>query len=123
MNSIIKEKSFNFSVRVVNFYKYLLTTHSEYVLSKQILRSGTSIGANVSEAQEAQSDADFIAKLSISLKEARETEYWMNLLHETNFISDKMKNSLASDLNEILAILTSSLKTKKTNIAKKQNKK
>lgn len=123
MNSIIKEKSFKFSVRVVNLYKYLLTTHSEYVLSKQILRSGTSIGANVSEAQEAQSDADFIAKLSISLKEARETEYWMNLLHETNFISDKMKNSLASDLNEILAILTSSLKTKKTNIAKKQNKK
>ena len=112
MNSIIKEKSFKFSVRVVNLYKYLLTTHSEYVLSKQILRSGTSIGANVSEAQEAQSDADFIAKLSISLKEARETEYWMNLLHETNFISDKMKNSLASDLNEILAILTSSLKTK-----------
>ena len=108
---------------MVNLYKYLLTTHSEYVLSKQILRSGTSIGANVSEAQEAQSDADFIAKLSISLKEARETEYWMNLLHETNFISDKMKNSLASDLNEILAILTSSLKTKKTNIAKKQNKK
>lgn len=123
MNSIIKEKSFKFSVRVVNLYKYLLTTHSEYVLSKQILRSGTSIGANVSEAQEAQSDADFIAKLSISLKEARETEYWMNLLHETNFISDKMKNSLASDLNEILAILTSSLKTKKINIAKKQNKK
>ena len=86
-NNVIRDKSYAFAIRVVNLYKYLVYTKKEFVLSKQVLRSGTSIGANVEEAIGAQSSKDFIAKLSISYKEARETNYWIRLLKDTNFIN------------------------------------
>lgn len=107
------QKSFNFSIRVVNLYKYLCDEKKEYVLSKQLLRSGTSIGANIREGLEGQSDRDFISKFSISLKEAVETEYWIDLLAATDYLSSKMKESLLSELEEIIKILTSSIKTVK----------
>ena len=104
--NVVVEKSFEFAVRIVKLYKYLTRTQKEYVLSKQLLRSGTSIGANVSEAQRGQSKADFIAKMSIALKEANETQYWMQLLYETKYITEKEFESIHSDLVEILKILT-----------------
>ena len=107
MKNIIVEKSFEFSVRVVNLYKHLMNTKNEYVLSKQLLRSGTSIGANVAEAQKAQSLADFNAKMNISLKEANETYYWLRLLHRTEYITDEAFKSTEKDINEIISILVS----------------
>ena len=85
--NIIVDKSFDFAVRIVNLNKYLNNEQKEYVLSKQLLRSGTSIGANVSEAERAQSKADFISKMSIALKEANETNYWLKLLYKTDYLS------------------------------------
>ena len=85
MDNAIYQKSFQFAVRIINLCKYLQTEQKEYILSKQILRSGTSIGANVAEAQQAQSRPDFASKLNISLKEAAETDYWLRLLHETEY--------------------------------------
>jgi four helix bundle protein len=107
MENVIVEKSFEFSVRIINLYKHLQYEKKEYVLSKQILRSGTSIGANIFEAQRAQSKADFNAKMNISLKEANETYYWLRLLHRTDFISDEAFNSIEKDVNEIISILVS----------------
>ena len=104
-NTILR-KSLAFSVRIVNLHKYLTSQKKEYILSRQICKSGTSIGANIAEAQRAQSTADFVAKLKIALKEASETQYWLQLLHETNYLSDKAFTSLHSDLLEILRILT-----------------
>ena len=104
-NTILR-KSLAFSVRIVNLHKYLTAQKKEYILSRQICKSGTSIGANIAEAQRAQSTADFVAKLKIALKEASETQYWLQLLHETNYLSDRAFNSLYSDLLEILRILT-----------------
>ena len=104
--NIVVEKSFEFAVRVVNLYKFLIREHKEYVLAKQLLRCGTSIGANVAEAQRAQSTADFVAKLKIALKEANETQYWMQLLYETEYLTDREFVSLHNDLLEILRILT-----------------
>ncbi len=112
MKSIIENKSFDFAVRIVNLYKYLNAEKSEFVLSKQLLRSGTSIGANVAEAQKAQSDADFNTKLYIALKEANETGYWLRLLNKTEFLTDTEFKSIEKDIDEIIAILTSI--TKKT---------
>ena len=106
----IEAKSFEFSVRAINMYKYLLSK-SEYVLSKQFLRSATSIGANVSEAERAQSMADFRAKMNIALKEANETNYWLRLLQRTEYITAKEFLSMDSDLNEIISILTAICKT------------
>ena len=88
MENVIENKSFGFAVRIVKLYKYLCDKKKEYVLSKQLLRSGTSIGANVAEAQQAQSKADFISKISIALKETTETKYWLKLLNATDFLSD-----------------------------------
>ena len=107
MKNAIVEKSFEFSVRVVNLYKYLQYEKNEYVLSKQILRSGTSIGANVAEAQKAQSMADFNAKMNISLKEANETHYWLRLLYRTDFISKEAFDSIGKDVDEIISLLVS----------------
>ena len=107
MDNIIESKSFEFSVRIINLYKYLLYEKKEYVLSKQLLRCGTSIGANVAEAQKAQSKADFNAKMNISLKEANETYYWLRLLHRTDFITDEAFQSIEKDINEIISILVS----------------
>ncbi|MDZ4713535.1 MAG: four helix bundle protein, partial [bacterium] len=95
--NIIQEKSFRFSIRITNCYKYLKDVQQEYVISKQILRSGTSIGANVEEAIGGQSEKDFINKISIAYKESRETNYWLRLLKETNFIDAKMFTSINND--------------------------
>jgi four helix bundle protein len=105
--------SFEFAVRIVNAYKYLTETKREYVLSKQLLRSGTSIGANVQEAQAAQTKKDFIAKISIASKEARETKYWIDLLMRTEYFSpsDDHVKSLVSDIDSIVKLLTSIVKT------------
>ena len=112
-NSIVGEKSFRFAVRTVNLYKYLYEK-KEYVLSRQILRSGTSIGANISEALEAQSDKDFLSKMCIALKETAETIYWLRLLHETEYITDIQSTSMNRDACELKAILSSIIKTKRS---------
>ena len=104
--NVIIDKSFAFSVRIVNLYKYLSQSKNEYVISKQLYRSGTGIGANIAEAQRAQSTADFVAKMKIALKEANESQYWLKLLHETKYITDKEFDSIHGDLLEILKILT-----------------
>ena len=113
--NISAQKSFDFAVRIVNLYKYLTEKHKEYVLSKQLLRSGTSIGANVSEAQRGQSKADFIAKMSIALKEANETAYWLKLLYKTDYLSQVQYDSLETDVNELISILTAICKTSSLN--------
>ena len=110
---VLKDKSVKFAIRIVNLYKYLVETKKEYVLSKQILRSGTSIGANISEAEYAQSNADFISKLSIALKENNETQYWLLLLISTNYIAETEYNSINEDCIEIMKMLISSIKTAK----------
>ena len=102
----VADKSFKFAVRIVNLYKHMIREHKQYVLSKQILRCGTSIGANIAEAQRAQSTADFVAKMKISLKEANESQYWLQLLHRSKYITDKEFESIHGDLVEILKILT-----------------
>ena len=102
----IMNKSFSFSVRIVNLHKYLADQKKEFVISKQVYKSGTSIGANIAEAQRAQSTADFVSKMKIALKEANEAQYWLQLLHETNYLTSKEFDSLHTDLVEILKILT-----------------
>ena len=110
-DNTIVEKSFEFAVRIVNLCKFLRKEHHEYTLSKQIMRSGTSIGANIAEAQRGQSKADFIAKMSIALKEANETQYWLKLLYRTGYISQIQYQSINQDLSELLSILTAICKT------------
>ena len=112
-SSIIEAKSFDFAVRIVKLYQYLCEEKKEFVLSKQLLRSGTSIGANVSETENAQSKADFISKMNIALKEANETQYWLRLLYSTDYLSDKEFESINADITELIAILTSICKTAK----------
>jgi four helix bundle protein len=112
-NSIVYEKAFDFSIKVVNLYKYLSDEKKEYTLSKQILRSGTSIGANIREGLEAQSRKDFISKLSISLKEAAETEYWLELFVATDILEEEKTTSMLNDIQELIKILTSIIKTTK----------
>lgn len=109
--NIILVKSKAFALRIVKLFKFLCEEKKEYVLSKQILRSGTSIGANVKEASLAQSKADFAAKLSIALKEAGKSEYWLELLHESDYIDDGAFNSIYADCQEIIKIITSILIT------------
>ncbi|MBT5492490.1 four helix bundle protein [bacterium] len=121
-DNILVDKSFKFAVRIVKLYKYLCESKKEYTLSKQLLRSGTSIGANINEAQEAQSKNDFISKLSISLKEARESKYWIELLKETDYLSKSEATSIIEDLVEILKLLTSIIKSTKNNIKEKNAK-
>jgi len=116
--NILLDKSFAFAVRIVNLYKHLCDTKKEFVLSKQLLRSGTSIGANINESQDAQSTNDFISKLSISLKEARETKYWIELLQETDYLTEKEANNILEDIIEIIKLLVSIIKTTKVNNAK-----
>jgi len=121
-DNVLVDKSFKFAVRVVKLYKYLCDDKKEYILSKQLLRSGTSIGANINEAQEAQSKNDFISKLSISLKEARESKYWIELLKETKYLTEKEADSIIEDLIEILKLLTSIIKSTKHNLKEKNAK-
>ena len=116
-NNVILDKSLAFSVRVVKLYKHLCGNQKEYVLSKQLLRSGTSIGANINEAQAGQSKADFIAKMSIASKEARESKYWIDLLIKTDYLNkdDKHVQTFVNDIDEIVKLLTSIVKSSQSN--------
>jgi len=111
--NIIKEKSFEFAVDVVNLYKDLANNKKEYVMSRQLLKSGTSIGANVREAEFAQSKADFINKMSVALKEANESSYWLDLLYETEFLNEQEYQKFKLKSQEILRLLVSIVKTSK----------
>ncbi len=113
--NIIKDKSFLFAVRIVNLYKYLVA-NKEFVLSKQLLRSGTAVGALVREAEHAESKKDFIHKMAIALKEANETEYWIELLKETNFLNKNEYKSIITEATELIKLLISIIKTTKNNL-------
>ncbi|MDE6797665.1 MAG: four helix bundle protein, partial [Ruminococcus sp.] len=106
-NNIVVDKSKKFAVRIIRLYQYMGSEKKEYILSKQLLRSGTSIGANIKEAIRGQSKADFIAKMSIALKEASESEYWLELLHETDYLNNKQYESIYNDCQELIKLLTS----------------
>jgi four helix bundle protein len=114
-DNVVKEKSFKFALRIVRLYGYLKEEKKEYVLSKQVLRSGTAIGAMIRESQYAQSKADFIHKLSIALKEANETDYWIELLFQSGYLEEKSYLSIHTDIEELLKLLTSIVKTTKLN--------
>lgn len=109
----IHELSYDFACRITRLFQYLTedAEYKEYIQSKQIYRSGTSIGANIRESKHAQSDADFLSKMSIAYKEADETDYWLNLLHDNGYLDDKLFESLENDITRILKILTSIVKT------------
>ncbi len=109
--SIVLNKSKAFAIRIIKLYQFLCTQKREFVLSKQILRSGTSIGANIKEAIRGQSKADFYAKMNIALKEASETEYWLELLHETEYLSDREFDGIYADCQTIIRILMAITKT------------
>jgi len=112
--SIVKDKSEKFALRIVDMYKYLNNTKKEYVLSKQILRSGTSIGANINEALRGQTKKDFYAKMSIAYKECAETAYWLDLLYGSNYITNKEYDSMSDQNLELLKMLAAITKTQKT---------
>ena len=110
---VLREKSYAFAIRVVRLNQYLCSTKKEFVLSKQVLRSGTAIGALIREAEFGQSRADFSNKMSIALKEANETVYWLNLLKDTDYIDDKMFESVSNDCLELVRMLVATVKTTK----------
>ena len=110
-DNVIENKSFDFAVRIVNLHKHLSADKKEFVLSKQLLRSGTSIGANIAEAIRGQSKADFSAKMCIALKEANESYYWIRLLYKTEFLTEYEFNSIEKDVVELIKILSSICKT------------
>jgi four helix bundle protein len=112
-DSVLLEKSYKFALRVVKLFQFLSEEKKEFVLSKQVLRSGTSIGANVEEANQGESKADFIHKLCIANKEAFETNYWLRLMRDSNILSQKQADSLLNDCAELQKLLTSSIKTLK----------
>ena len=114
-DNLIVEKSKAFALRIIKMYQYLCQTRNEFILSKQVLRCGTSIGANVKEALSGQSKADFYAKMYIAYKEASETEYWLELLHESGYLNDSDFESIYSDCKSLIRILTSITKTQKNN--------
>lgn len=111
--NIVLEKSKKFALRIINLYKFLQNEKNEYVLSKQILKSGTSIGSNIAESTRAESRADFYHKLSIALKEATETEYWLDLLRDSEYIDEKSFNSINCDCDELIRLLVSITKNRK----------
>jgi four helix bundle protein len=117
-DNILVDKSFKFAVKIVKLYDYLSKNKREFVLSKQLLKSGTSIGANISESQDAQSRNDFISKLSIALKEARETKYWIELLKETKYLPNKEADNIIEDTIELIKLLTTIIKTTRSNHGK-----
>lgn len=119
MESPIQSKSRSFAIRIINCYKFLTEQKHEQIMSKQLLRCGTSIGANTRESKNAQSRMDFLNKLNIALKEADETEYWLDLLHETKYLDDKMYKSINKDCVELIKLLTASIKKLKQNQDKK----
>ena len=113
MENIILKKSKAFAIRIIKMYQFLSEEKKEYILSKQLLRSGTGIGANCREAARGQSKADFISKMNIALKEADETAYWLELLYETNYLTEEQFNSIFSDNEELIKLLVSIIKTSK----------
>lgn len=115
-DNVIKFKSFEFALRIVKLTKILIEDKREFVISKQLIRSGTAIGALVREAEQGESKKDFIHKLSIGLKEANETEYWLELLYKSGYLDENGFNSLSSDLKELLKLLTSIIKTLKNRL-------
>ena len=115
-DNILGEKSYKFALRMIKLYKFMVAEHKEFVLSKQVLRSGTSIGANIEESIHAQSKPDFIHKLSIAQKEASETSYWIKLLRDSDYLNKKLADSLFNDCEEIQKLLTASIKTAKSNL-------
>ena len=116
--NILKDKAYEFALRVVKLYQYLANEKKEFVISKQVLRSGTSIGANIEEANQAQSKADFIHKLSIAQKESFETHYWIRILRDSNFLTEKLADSILKDCEEVQKLITTSIKTAKANLNK-----
>ena len=114
-SSVLYDKAYAFAVRIVRMYQFLSTERKEFILSKQVVRSGTSIGANVSEAGHAHTRPDFIHKLTIAAKEANETLYWLQLLRDTSYISDEAFISIEQDIRELQKLLTASLNTAKAN--------
>ena len=121
LDNPIEKRAYQFALRIVKAYKYLTRQQSEFVLSKQMLRSGTSIGAMMREAKFAQSRADFVSKTSIALKEANEALYWIELLHDSEYIDNKTFESIHNEANEITSILASIVKTTKENSEKYDN--
>ena len=121
-SSTLHTKSYAFALRVIGLAKFLREQKQDFVLSKQILRSGTAIGALIRESEFAQSHADFINKLSVSLKEANETDYWLNLLRDSCYIDDKSFESMEADCGELIALLVASIKTVKNNSMKDEEK-
>ena len=115
-DNFILNKSKALALRIIRMYKYLCDEKKEFVLSKQVLRSGTSIGANIREANRSQSKKDFIAKLNISLKEADETMYWLELLHESEYLDNDSFNSIYTDTEEMVKLLVSIIKSTKSNL-------
>jgi four helix bundle protein len=111
--NVVKEKSYLFAIRIVRLFKFLCEEKKEFTLSKQVLRCGTAIGSLVRESEQAESNADFIHKLSVSLKEANETDYWLNILKDTGYIEPKLFQSLSNDNHELLKLLTAIIKTSK----------
>ena len=122
-NNIIKEKSFDFSIRIVKLVKLLREDKKEFLITKQLVRSATSIGACIRESEYAESDNDFIHKLHIDLKETNESEYWLDLLYTTQHLTEKQHKSIINDCKEILKLLISIVKTKKENIKTSMNNK
>ena len=120
--SLVHKKSYAFAIRVVNMVKYLRENAEEFILSKQVLRSGTAIGALIRESEFAQSSADFANKLSVALKEANETEYWLNILKDTGYIEEEAFDSMLTDCGEITALLVSSIKTIKKKIEEQKSR-
>jgi len=114
--NILGRKAFDFALRIVNLYKYMAAEHKEFVLSKQVLRSGTSVGANIEESVHAQSKIDFVHKLSVAQKEACESNYWIRLLRESGYLNPKLAESLLADCEEIQRLLAASIKTAKANL-------
>lgn len=114
--NIVREKSFSFALRIVKLYQFLSEKKREFVLSKQLLRSGTAIGALVREAEQGESKPDFIHKVAIALKEANESDYWIELLHQAGYLNETEYLSIRSDLAELLKMLTAIIKTTKANL-------
>ena len=114
--NVLKTKSFRFAVRIVELYKYLWDSKKEFIISKQILRSGTSVGANIREAEHSESKSDFVHKMAIAQKEINETLYWLELLNVSNCINTKQFNSINADAVEIIKLITTSIKTAKSHI-------
>lgn len=112
-DSLLNSKSFSFALRIIDMVKYIRKSEGEFILSKQIIRSGTAIGALVRESEFAQSKSDFVNKLSVALKEANETDYWLSLLNKSGYIDDRQYTGMKKDCGELMAILIASIKTAK----------